>query len=139
MNTKTANINKAAFELLDYYKNTRTENLVNHLLPFLSDADGKGKSVYFFIYTTGKRNQLISSGVYSNPVLSADLYFKVDNTDCKEHHIITLTKRGNGKNNYFCFSFDLSGIKVLKENTIKNIYTIRFESENLLYHLEFVD
>ena len=139
MNTKTANINKAAFELLDYYKNTRTENLVNHLIPFLSDADGKGKSVYYFIYSTGTRNQLISSGVYSNPVLSADLYFNVNNTDCKEHHIITLTKRGNGKNNYFSFSFDLSEIEIQKENRIKNIYMIRFKSDNLIYHLEFVD
>lgn len=139
MNTNTANINKAAFELLDYYKNTKAENLVNHLQPFLSDAEGKGKSVYYYIYTAGKRNQLISSGVYSNPVLSAGLNFEVDNNDCKEHHIITLTKRGNGKNNYFSFSFDLSEIEIQKENRIKNIYMIRFKSDNLIYHLEFAD
>jgi hypothetical protein len=34
---------------LDCYHNTAAENLVNHLKPFQTETEGKGKTVYYYL------------------------------------------------------------------------------------------
>lgn len=129
-------VNNTTINLLDFYQNTKAENLVNHLRPFTTETDGKGKSILYFVRTT--KNRLITSGQLQNPkVLSDAEISETDNT--KLEHIITICDRRIERKHYTFITFDLESIKIQHEAELNNIYFVRFLSDGLIYEIEISD